>query len=442
MKSKIGGVSISKEDIEHLILATTTSLVAIGMAFCVMANEGSVVSNTVVAKSSEINGDNKKSRVDFLIESYNQPALKAYANQEISSELLELERRFGVPENSKLDASVMTKTAFYKQISEQYIPLTAFVKETTTNNEIEEQPVAYEEVAIVAEESVVTQLQLSSEPEANVVKTIEIEMSDTTESSSEESKDDVVIHESVSDNSLQDKVNVTEVPAQIASAYENNKPEEVEYPPLEELTPEIKVEPVEKIVLQSSLEEKEEVKPVEAVPGDKVTLEVDGVEKEVTTVVGTAPSIVVDTTGETVSDNSIPAETAIKEATPVDVTYQGCVIDVGEQREFLERLVMGEAGNQGFEGAALVAQSLRDNMIAKGTTDVKELKKKMAYSGSTSREPNEDVKAAVAFIFDQGGCAVQHRINYFYNPEIVSSSFHESQQFIIEYGNHRFFSTW
>ena len=56
--------------------------------------------------------------------------------------------------------------------------------------------------------------------------------------------------------------------------------------------------------------------------------------------------------------------------------------------------------------------------------------------------PNDNVVRAVAFIFDKGGMAVQHRLVYYYNPAIVSSEFHESQKFVLEYKDHRFFDRW
>lgn len=126
-----------------------------------------------------------------------------------------------------------------------------------------------------------------------------------------------------------------------------------------------------------------------------------------------------------------------------DDNYTGAIVTLDpDDRDLLERLVMGEAGNQGMEGAALVAQAIRDSIVYKGFSSVAEVRSACKYSGSISLEPNDDVKQACAYIFDQGGFAVKHDIYYFYNPAKCKSSWHESQQFIIEIGNHRFFSTW
>lgn len=129
-----------------------------------------------------------------------------------------------------------------------------------------------------------------------------------------------------------------------------------------------------------------------------------------------------------------------------DPSYTGTAIRVtGADRDILERLVMGEAGNQGFEGAALVAQCIRDMYLAGGFSSVDAVRRNCGYSGSLKRTPNQDVLDAVSFIFDEGGYAVKHRIFYFYSPANTSngySKFHESQNNIINYKDHKFFDRW
>ena len=127
----------------------------------------------------------------------------------------------------------------------------------------------------------------------------------------------------------------------------------------------------------------------------------------------------------------------------VDENYSGSqVVLDSANRELLEALVMGEAGDQGFIGAALVAQTIHDTMIKDNNYDVNSIRIQHAYSGTIDKQPNEDVKSAVAYIFDKGGMAVQHRLIYFYAPRLVSSSFHESQKFIVSYKGHKFFDNW
>lgn len=126
-----------------------------------------------------------------------------------------------------------------------------------------------------------------------------------------------------------------------------------------------------------------------------------------------------------------------------DENYTGAIVELSpEDRDLLERLVMGEAGGQGFEGAALVAQTIRDNIVYRGFKTVAEIRTSCKYTGSISRTPNDDVKRACAYVFDQGGIVVKHKIFYFYAFQYTTSRWHETQKFIVQHGGHRFFSTW
>ena len=123
-----------------------------------------------------------------------------------------------------------------------------------------------------------------------------------------------------------------------------------------------------------------------------------------------------------------------------DENYTGKSIALDEtNRDLLERLVMGEAGTQGYIGAALVAQTIHDTMLYEDNYSVLDIKKEYAYAGELDTEPNEDVKKAVAYIFDDGKMAVQHELRYFYAPKLTDSYFHENQNFVVEYKGHRFF---
>lgn len=102
----------------------------------------------------------------------------------------------------------------------------------------------------------------------------------------------------------------------------------------------------------------------------------------------------------------------------------------------LERLVMGEAGSMGYNGCALVAQCIRDAMNRSNTTSIDRIISEYQYYAPTNKEPNQTVKDAVSYIFDQNGSAVQHRILCFYTG---TSGWHETQNFIVGCGNVRFF---
>lgn len=126
-----------------------------------------------------------------------------------------------------------------------------------------------------------------------------------------------------------------------------------------------------------------------------------------------------------------------------DPSYVSYSIELTDyDRDILERLVMGEAGGEGYIGCCLVAQAIRDTMISDGYKSVDALRRSMGYYGSVYTTPNEDALNAVKFIFDEGGAAVQHKIIYFYAPSLCTSGWHESQEFVVAHNSHRFFDRW
>lgn len=190
--------------------------------------------------------------------------------------------------------------------------------------------------------------------------------------------------------------------------------------------------------LRDLLLEEQRKKAVESAAENKEIVNTE----DVTDVSDEQESSIVKNTNEFVSVAPVFEETipALLDAWVVDSEYKGSVIELDStNRYYLERLVMGEAGNQGFIGAALVAQTIHDTMIMDNNYDLLAIKKEHGYTGSLDKAPNQDVLDAVSFIFDDGGMAVQHRLVYFYAPKLVRSNFHESQLFIVEYGGHRFF---
>lgn len=126
-----------------------------------------------------------------------------------------------------------------------------------------------------------------------------------------------------------------------------------------------------------------------------------------------------------------------------DKTYRTFHIELTEEdRDILERLCMGEFGTGGFIGAALIAQCVKDAMCFDGYKTVEEVRVNCKYDASLDTPPSQEVKNAVSYIFDYDQAAVQHRIMYMYNPYLVQSSFHESQNYILTYGEIRFFDRW
>ena len=180
---------------------------------------------------------------------------------------------------------------------------------------------------------------------------------------------------------------------------------------------------------------------------------------------GSAPTTTVkptagSTTAAPTQRQAIQYATAVKPATKADYNEQwdlGYLVAIDnpdktyacakvtltdEDRDLLERLCMGEFGSGGFIGASLIAQAVKDAMCFDGFTSVAEVITECHYTGDTDIGTNDECRQAVRYIFDENHDAVQHRILYMYNPSMVDSDFHESQNFILSYGGVRFFDRW
>ena len=102
---------------------------------------------------------------------------------------------------------------------------------------------------------------------------------------------------------------------------------------------------------------------------------------------------------------------------------------------------MGEFGND-YVGAVLVAQAIRDSMTLTGVYNTAQIARQWGYTARIRTNVSDATKRAVAFVFDQGGSAVQHTVYYFYASHLIYSSWHETQRFVVQYGGCRFFSRW
>lgn len=122
-----------------------------------------------------------------------------------------------------------------------------------------------------------------------------------------------------------------------------------------------------------------------------------------------------------------------------DKNYVGRPLQV-KDRQYLEGLVMGEFGND-YLGSVLVAQCIRDSMVKSGTNSAAVIKRKYGYTAPVRKRVTQDVKRAVAFVFDEGGSGVQHPIYYFYASNLVRGRWHETQKFVVQRKAVRFFST-
>ena len=108
-----------------------------------------------------------------------------------------------------------------------------------------------------------------------------------------------------------------------------------------------------------------------------------------------------------------------------------------DERTLIERVVMGESGNQGTTGEMLVAQCIL-NACEKDGIRPAEAVKKYQYAGYCEAVTDE-VKDAVANVFDAGETITDEPILYFYAFKTTKSAWHESQTLVIEHKDHRFF---
>ena len=107
------------------------------------------------------------------------------------------------------------------------------------------------------------------------------------------------------------------------------------------------------------------------------------------------------------------------------------------ERAVVEQVVMAEAGGEPYDGQVAVAQCILAACEKDGIAPSEAVEE---YGYTHNRcEPSESVVEAVSSVFDRGDTVVDEPIIYFYAPDRVKSSWHESQVYVITIGNHRFF---
>ena len=108
-----------------------------------------------------------------------------------------------------------------------------------------------------------------------------------------------------------------------------------------------------------------------------------------------------------------------------------------KERDYVERVVMAEAGGEDIIGQVLVAQCILNSCLQDEIRPVEVCIKK-DYT-EPAKYVTESVKESVSLVFDNGYKYTDENIQHFYAPDKVKSEWHESQEFVLEYGNHRFF---
>lgn len=109
-----------------------------------------------------------------------------------------------------------------------------------------------------------------------------------------------------------------------------------------------------------------------------------------------------------------------------------------EDRALVASVVTAEAGGEDYDGQRLVAQCLLNACLMDGLSPDEAVEE---YQYSAARpEPTESVLEAVSAVFDRHDTVTDEMILYFYAPALCSSDWHESQDFVLEHGGHRFFA--
>lgn len=109
-----------------------------------------------------------------------------------------------------------------------------------------------------------------------------------------------------------------------------------------------------------------------------------------------------------------------------------------DERRAVELVVMAEAEGEGYDGQRLVAQCILNTAEAQGVSPIEVVFAQGQYA-APAESASESVQEAVSAVFDDGDLVVQECIRWFYAPEYGVSEWHESKEFVVEYGGHRFF---
>lgn len=159
---------------------------------------------------------------------------------------------------------------------------------------------------------------------------------------------------------------------------------------------------------------------------------------------------------EPIDNNEITAVNKIIEVEPQiveqeseidepEIEYYVSPINLTEDdRWFIESVMAGECANEPYEGKLAVAQCYFDAMV-KDSLTAREVKEVYQYAGWNSDLDKQDRKMyievmdAVHDIFDMGQFVTEKPILYFYAPSLCDSPWHESQNYAMMIGGHKFF---
>ena len=155
-------------------------------------------------------------------------------------------------------------------------------------------------------------------------------------------------------------------------------------------------------------------------------------------------TIKADSIEESVEPQHIYIEPQIIEQEPEIEYYESPINLTEDDRWFIESVVAGECAYEPYEGKLAVAQCYFDAMIKDGLT-AREVKEVYQYAGWNPDLDKQNPKMyievmdAVHDIFDMGQFVTEKPILFFYAPKLCDSPWHESQNYAMTIGGHKFF---
>lgn len=135
-----------------------------------------------------------------------------------------------------------------------------------------------------------------------------------------------------------------------------------------------------------------------------------------------------------VETNTTTAPTTTTTTEPAPKVYYTLT---AKERDLVERVVMAEAGGEAYAGQLAIAQCILNAAELHDLRPVGVVEE-LKYTNARP-EPSKSVKQAVADVFDDGVRVFDRDVIYFYAPALVTSTWHESQDYVTTIGCHRFF---
>ena len=142
----------------------------------------------------------------------------------------------------------------------------------------------------------------------------------------------------------------------------------------------------------------------------------------------------------TASVTPVPTPTP-KPSEDSKATLLGSLFNSAYERDYVERVVMQESGNQPLKGQMAVAQCIKDSAIDRGMSAYEVVTEKNQYAPPYKYKVNDSVKEACARVFDNGETVSSSDIKYFYSTVGgYCSTFHETKYtYVLTIKDHRFF---